>query len=130
MPFNPSIPATDTEMKSVEMRDQFNGLKDLIDALTVRVVALEGAPPATPTATGFGIAEVNGALTDQGLFGAEHYYLTPGGYYFIFSAGDNLWVVTNAPPGVGSPFFYTKAPGPVTGNYTVDAGTAPGGTVA
>ena len=31
--FDPNIPATDSEMKSAEMRNQFNGLKDLIDAI-------------------------------------------------------------------------------------------------
>jgi hypothetical protein len=74
-------------------------------------------PVVTLTASGFGVPEVNGALADQGLFGAEHYYLTPGGYYFIFSAGDNLWVVTNAPPGS------------ITGNWNVGTGAAPSGIV-
>src|SRR5438132_1369131 len=31
MPFNPTLPATNSEMSSAEMRDQFNGLKTLID---------------------------------------------------------------------------------------------------
>src|SRR5437667_204277 len=31
MPFNPTLPALDSEMRSEEMRDQFNGLKTLID---------------------------------------------------------------------------------------------------
>src|SRR5262245_30850190 len=31
MPFNPSLPATNSPMLSAEMRNQFNGLKDLID---------------------------------------------------------------------------------------------------
>jgi hypothetical protein len=38
MPFDPSLPATDSEMRSDEMRHQFTGLKDLIDAI----------PPAPP----------------------------------------------------------------------------------
>jgi len=38
MSFDPNIPLTDSEMKSAEMRDQFNGLKTLIDAI----------PPAPP----------------------------------------------------------------------------------
>src|SRR5476651_17529 len=38
MPFNPNLPLTDSAMKSAEMRGQFNGLKDLIDAI----------PPASP----------------------------------------------------------------------------------
>src|ERR1051326_2092096 len=31
MSFNPTLPATNSEMRSEEMRDQFNGLKSLID---------------------------------------------------------------------------------------------------
>jgi hypothetical protein len=128
MPFNPTLPAHNSEVTSAELREQFNGLKTLIDDLTVRVAALEN-PPATLTASGFGIPEVNGALVDQGMFGAEHYYKTAGDYYFIFSPGDNLWVVTNAPPGQSSPFFYTKAAGSITGSWNVAAGAAPAGTV-
>ena len=30
MSFNPTLPATNSEMRSEEMRDQFNGLKSLI----------------------------------------------------------------------------------------------------
>ena len=33
MAFNPNLPATDSEMRSEEMRSQFTGLKDLIDAI-------------------------------------------------------------------------------------------------
>jgi hypothetical protein len=129
MPFDPALPADHSKLRSAEMRAQLNALHDLITGLTTRVAALEN-PAAPHEATGFGIAGVNGALVDQGMFSGEHYYLTPGGYYFIFSAGDNLWVVTNAPPGVGSPFFYTKAPGSVTGSYNLGAGSAPAGTVS
>ena len=134
--FDPNVPQPLDELDANVVRNQFNALKALIDdqvaaiaALTLRVAALEN-PAAGRIASGFGIAGVNGVLTDMGLFGAEHYYSTPGGYYFIFSFGDNLWVVTNAPPGQTSPFFYTKAPGSVTGTYTANAGTPPGGTVS
>jgi hypothetical protein len=33
MPFDPSLPHTDSEMRSEEMRNQFTGLKTLIDAI-------------------------------------------------------------------------------------------------
>ncbi len=33
MPFDPTLPASNSEVKSAELRNQFNGLKDLIDAL-------------------------------------------------------------------------------------------------
>ncbi len=38
MPFNPALPLENSEMRSEEMRNQFTGLKDLIDAI----------PPAPP----------------------------------------------------------------------------------
>ena len=38
MPFNPALPLENSEMRSEEMRNQFIGLKDLIDAI----------PPASP----------------------------------------------------------------------------------
>src|SRR5882672_7081248 len=33
MPFNPTLPITGSEIHSAELRNQFNGLKDLIDAI-------------------------------------------------------------------------------------------------
>ena len=33
MAFDPSLPATNSEIRSAELRSQFNGLKDLIDAV-------------------------------------------------------------------------------------------------
>jgi hypothetical protein len=33
MPFDPTLPAASTQISSAELRAQFNGLKDLIDAL-------------------------------------------------------------------------------------------------
>ena len=50
MPFDPTLPKTDSEMKSAEMRNQFNGLKELIDAIPAG---------ATPT-----LAQVLAAGTD------------------------------------------------------------------
>jgi hypothetical protein len=41
MPFDPNIPAPNTKMKSAEMRNQFNALKALIDALTLAVTGLQ-----------------------------------------------------------------------------------------
>ena len=42
MPFDPTLPVTDSEMKSAEMRDQFNGLKDLIDGQSPLIATLSG----------------------------------------------------------------------------------------
>jgi hypothetical protein len=33
MPFDPTLPAPNTAVTSAELRSQFNGLKDLIDAV-------------------------------------------------------------------------------------------------
>ena len=44
MPFDPTLPATGSPMSSVEMRNQFTGLKALIDALDARVTVLEPPP--------------------------------------------------------------------------------------
>ncbi len=56
--FDPNLPATDSDMVSAEMRSQFNGLKDLIDAvptITSAVVdnvnTLPAGDPAAVTAS-------------------------------------------------------------------------------
>jgi hypothetical protein len=41
MAFDPTKPAANSPIVSAELRDQFNGLKALIDALAVRVANLE-----------------------------------------------------------------------------------------
>ena len=41
MAFNPNLPANHADVVAAELRDQFNALKALIDALTARVQALE-----------------------------------------------------------------------------------------
>src|SRR5258706_10755283 len=44
MPFDPSLPATDSEMRSEEMRNQFTSLKTLIDAVPAGPTGPQGAP--------------------------------------------------------------------------------------
>jgi len=58
MPFDPTLPLADSEMRSAEMRAQIHQLKALIDdqaaglaSLTTRVAALESPPPGPYTAT-------------------------------------------------------------------------------
>jgi len=50
--FDPNLPAPDSDMVSAEMRSQFNGLKDLIDALQnitqAEVAAVNTLPPGDP----------------------------------------------------------------------------------
>ena len=43
MPFDPTKPANNSQMKSAEMRDQFNALKALIDAQAAQIAALQTA---------------------------------------------------------------------------------------
>src|ERR1043166_2553356 len=55
MPFNPTLPAPNSEMRSEEMRNQFNGLKDLIDE---SIPASEkGAANGVATLDGSGLLE-------------------------------------------------------------------------
>src|SRR5690349_10678384 len=63
MSFNPSLPASNSEMRSEEMRNQFNGLKDLIDWNTL---PNKPTPVANGTYTiGTGTAQ-NGTITVVG----------------------------------------------------------------
>jgi len=119
-------------MKSAEMRSQFTSLKALIDSLDARVTALE---PPVLTATGFGDAASNGALT---LVGATPVggpiYQTPRGQYFWrqgFAAPYN-WNVTEDDPNSGPAmqFLYVGNHDEVTGPYTVGTGPAPAGTIS
>src|SRR5438477_7753811 len=57
MPFDPTIPHPDSEMRSEEMRDQFNGLKTLIDENI----------PASEKGAADGVASLdsNGLLTEE-----------------------------------------------------------------
>src|SRR3989442_669 len=57
MPFNPTLPAPNSEMRSDEMRNQFNGLKPLIDENI----------PASEKGAADGVASLdsNGLLTEQ-----------------------------------------------------------------
>jgi len=52
MPYDPNIPATNAEATSAMFRGQFNGLKDLIDALQnitqAEVAAVNTLPPGDP----------------------------------------------------------------------------------
>jgi len=41
MAFNPALPAPDSDVMSGELRDNFNGLKEFIDAQQVQISALQ-----------------------------------------------------------------------------------------
>src|SRR5881628_3679763 len=63
MPFDPSLPATDSEMRSEEMRNQFTSLKTLIDAVPAGPPGPQGpqGDPGPQGATG-----ANGPQGDPG----------------------------------------------------------------
>lgn len=60
MPFDPNIPANNTPNSSAEMRAQFAGLKELIDAVsgvTAAVVdAVTTLPPGSPASVGVSVS--------------------------------------------------------------------------
>ena len=47
MAFNPTLPVDGSLLEAGEMRDQFNGLAELMAALEGRIAALEAAMPGT-----------------------------------------------------------------------------------
>src|SRR5437762_934207 len=79
--------------------------------------AIQSNTPVGHIASGFAIPAINGLLQLRGQFNAQPWYETAGGgYYVIWSSGDNKWVITNAVPGQSSPFFYWKNGPDLTGN--------------
>src|SRR5437762_636613 len=152
--FDPTLPQTNSEIKSAELRDQFNGLKDLIDALTGRcdivdanIASLEASLatataeltlleslnasrgfPATLTATGFGRSDVNGVYTRIADYnGAPAWKIlgSPGNVRIIWNNFyPNYWTVKVD----GSYDLYKCLT--YTGTYIATYGTGPGGTVS
>jgi hypothetical protein len=45
MPFNPALPVENSIIDAIELREQFNGLKALIDALAAQLAALNSVVP-------------------------------------------------------------------------------------
>ena len=60
MPFDPTLPATNSPNSSAEMRGQLNGLKDLIDAIqTITAAVVDGTntlPPENPASVTLSVA--------------------------------------------------------------------------
>jgi hypothetical protein len=60
MPYDPAYPPTNAEIESAPMRGQFNGLKDLIDAIqtitAAQVDATNTVPPGDPAAVTLNVA--------------------------------------------------------------------------
>ena len=74
MPFDPNIPATNAEATSAMFRGQFNGLKDLIDAVPQGPPGPEGpeGPPGPEGPSGAdGAAGPEGSQGPQGLEGPQ-----------------------------------------------------------
>ena len=61
MPFDPSLPAAGAPLQSAVMRDQLNGLKDLIDAVPAGPTGPEGPPG--PQGPPFAGAQVESTVT-------------------------------------------------------------------
>ena len=71
MPYDPNFPATGAELVSASFRDQFHGIKDLIDATPAGPVGPQG-PQGDPGPTGPAGANGNdGAQGPQGNPGAD-----------------------------------------------------------
>ena len=68
MPFDPALPATNSEILSAELRSQFNGLKTLIDAVPAGPAGATGAAGAAGPQ---GPAGAAGATGPQGPAGAD-----------------------------------------------------------
>ena len=143
MPFDPAVPAPHADLASQMFRDQFTGLKDLIDTqaaiitgqaaliadLQTRVTALE---PPVLTATGFGAPEANSPLTQIGDYDGHPLYQTAGGWN-VFWAGDYpaYFITDLAPqfsPAVG--YVNTSSQQDVQGQYASNGKPLPAGTVA
>ena len=60
MPFDPNLPANGSQVRSAELRNQFNGLKTLIDAVPAGPAGQPG-PPGADGNDGRGIASITQA---------------------------------------------------------------------
>ena len=128
--FNPTEPHNGIPVDADFLRDQFNSLKGLIDdqvaaiaALNLRIAALE-----PPTATGFGDARANGALTQDGMWNGYPAYVTPSGArYYVADMNHYRCSVVGDTTGCD---YVNPATDVVTGDYTVSLGISPAGTVA
>ena len=106
MPFDPTLPASNSEMRSEEMRNQFNGLKDLIDAiptappLSAVLVAGSDAGGANITnvgSNGFGGSLAVGGVGISGSLGL----CTSSGTLRLTAAGGGSTVIIENGSGAG-----------------------------
>ena len=86
MPFDPTKPANGSPISAAELRNQFNALKALIDAITP-------PGPAGPTATGFGNAAYNGVYTATGTFDGKPSYTNPAGKVLFWGGFMQVWIL-------------------------------------
>jgi len=123
MPFDPTKPGNGSLISSTELREQFTSLKTLIDALTVRVAALE-----PPVASGFGDARANGPLTRDGMWNGYPAYVTPSGArYYVADMNHYRCSLIGDTTGCD---YVNPATDVVTGDYTLSLGTPPAGSVS
>ena len=128
MPFDPTVPAPHADLTSQMFRDQFNGLKDIIDdlqaqntALTARVAALE-----PPVAAGFGDPRANGPLTQDGMWNGYPAFRTPSNAYYHVADMDHYRCAPGGDPMNTMDVQYVNpVSGTVKGAYTLNLGGMP-----
>ena len=118
MPFDPTFPSDNSEMKALEYRAQFKAIKALIDALTAQLTAqtalivdmqaqiasiLAQLAALTPSleAIGFGEPGACGKLTMIGIFAGKPMYRAAGGWYYCWNPDGGMWICRDALPGTG-----------------------------
>ncbi len=80
MAFSPTLPVENTPLDAAQMRDQFNGLKALIDAQQIQIAALQAHfPPPAPDIVSGPDFTVDAAIAKSAVSAA------PGAWEFITS---------------------------------------------
>jgi len=117
MAFDPTLPATNSEIRSAELRNQFNGLKEIIDAVPAGPPGPQG-PQGPPGGTN--------PETDPVFSASEAAQLVPGDKAKIDTAlqpGSNVSALANDAKYLVNPMS-TNAPGDMV--YTMWSDTSPG----
>ena len=120
MPFDPNLPLTGSKIKSAELRNQFNGLKEIIDAVPAGPPGPQGpqGPQGPPGGTN--------PETDPVFTASEAAQLVPGDKAKLDNAlqpGSNVSALVNDAKYLVNPMS-TNAPGDMV--YTMWSDSSPG----
>ena len=120
MPFDPNLPLTGSKIKSAELRNQFNGLKEIIDAVPAGPPGPQGpqGPQGPPGGTN--------PETDPVFSASEAAQLVPGDKAKLDNAvqpGSNVSALANDAKYLVNPMS-TNAPGDMI--YTMWSDSSPG----